>query len=105
MSADRITDAYDVYVRWRSKREGRLKLEKNFEDEVKCDKESEMKKEEIEARTKIRVTQPAMIKKVLDLIKNEAKFVLDPKFVEELERLKTPDIEQRYVIQMDAILR
>ena len=46
MSADRITDAYNVYVRWQSKREGRLKLEKNFEVEVKCEKESEMEKEE-----------------------------------------------------------
>ena len=46
MSADRYTDAYDVYVRWQSKREGRLKLEKNFEEEVKCEKESEMEKEE-----------------------------------------------------------
>ena len=44
MSAD--PDVYDCYVRSIREMEERLKLEKNFENEVKCEKENEMKKEE-----------------------------------------------------------
>ena len=43
MSAD--PDVFDCYVRSIREMEERLKLEKNFENEVKCEKENEMKKE------------------------------------------------------------